>query len=420
MIRTPTPPLPFAAAFRDLERTLVRRRFRQLDPVLRLEIAAIGALVAAFCGWQLRLPLDGMARAAGPWAAARALSLWLAALAVLAAIAAGARHAQRLRSPARGAGAVEPMWFALPIPPAVLARHLAWEARRVVPWALVPALGALAAAVGLVPFPLLMLIAAGFVALLIPAGHAGCAIAFHLATGSPVPVVGLKSTRLHALERALASAPLEARATRLPPARWRTEAPWRALWRKDLLITLRPTPAQGRARRLLVVMVLSALAWRLPVDPAFAPLAAFALALAAAAMLAEWLIELAGADPFAVLHVLPLGAAPLWAARVAGTLAGAAVLAVLHLLAFPALEPAALGVFVVWIAAAAVALGVLGTQLGITLHPHADHAQRVLAMTLLVAVSASLMIPLLGWALLLAALIHSALRLPRWSTAGEI
>ena len=420
MTRTPTAPLPFPAAFRDLERALVRRRFRQLDPVLRAEIAAIAVLVTAFCGWQLRLPLDGMARAAGPWAAARILSLWLAALVALAAVAAGARHAQRLRSPARGAGAAEPAWLALPIPPDVLARHLARDARRIVPWALVPALGAFAAAVGLIPFPLLMLIAAGFVALLVPAGHAGCAIAFHLATGSPVPAVGPGPSRLHPLERALAIAPMETRATRLPPARWRAEAPWRALWRKDLLITLRPTPAQGRARRLLVVMVLSALAWRLPVDPAFAPLAAFALALAAAAMLAEWLIELAGADPFAALRALPLGAAPVWAARVAEALAGAGVLVVLHVLAFPALEPAALRVFLVWIAAAAVTLGVLGAQLGITLHPRADHAQRVLAMTLLVAVSASLMIPLLGWALLLAAVIHSALRLPRWSAAGEI
>ena len=73
----PHPPL--ATAFRDLERTLQVRRFQQLDPVLRLEIAAIALLVAAFCGWQLRIALDGIARRSGPGAAAQALALQLPA-----------------------------------------------------------------------------------------------------------------------------------------------------------------------------------------------------------------------------------------------------------------------------------------------------------------------------------------------------
>ena len=285
--------------------------------------------------------------------------------------------------------------------------------------ALVPALGAFVAGVGLVPAPLLVLIAAAFVALLVPAGHAGCAIAFNLATRTPAPWGAFVPSPLHPIERVLATAPSDVRSSRLPPARWRRGAPWRALWLKDLLITLRPTPAQTRARNLLVVMVLSALVWRLPVDPAVARLAAFALALSAAAMSAEWLIELAGSDPFPVLHVLLVGAGPVWTARVAWAVLGAGVLTVFHALAFPALAPPALRVFLVWIAAAALMLGVLGAQLGISLHPRADHAQRVLGMTLLVAVSASLMIPLLGWALLLAAVIHSAARVPRWSASEE-
>ncbi len=166
------------------------------------------------------------------------------------------------------------------------------------------------------------------------------------------------------------------------------------------------------------MMVLSALVWRLPIDPALARIAAFGLALVAAALLAEWLIELAGADPFAVLRVLPIGATPVWLARLAAAALGAVVLVVLQALAVPALEPPALRVFLVWIAAAALTLGVLGAQLGISLHPRADLARRVLGMTLLLAVAASLMLPLLGWVLLLAAVVHSASRMPRGSASA--
>jgi hypothetical protein len=405
------PPVPLASAFRDLEGALLRRRFQQLDPVLRLEIAAIAALIAAFVGWQLRIPLDGIARAGGPGAAARALALRLLALALVAAIAAGARYARRLRGPDRP----EPAWLALPIPPPAIARHLAWEARRIVPWALVPALGALAAAVGLVPAPLLLLIAAAFASLLVPAGHAGCAIALLLASPATAAAGGLELSRPHPIERPLALGPPEARSVRLPRVRWRREAPWRALWRKDLLLALRNPPVQARGRSLIVVMALSALVWRLPVDPAFAHLAAFALALTAGALLAGWLIELAGADPFATLRGLPLGAAPVWGARAAWALTGAGALAAFQVLARPALAPPALAVFLAWTAGAALALGLYGAQLGITLHPRADHARRVLGVSLAVAVAASLMIPLLGWVLLLAALVHSAIGLRRWS-----
>jgi hypothetical protein len=165
-------------------------------------------------------------------------------------------------------------------------------------------------------------------------------------------------------------------------------------------------------------MVLSALVWRLPIDPALARLAAFALALAAGVALAEWLVDLAGADPFQTFRVLPLGVAPVWASRVAWAASGAVLLGAAHALAFPALPPPALRVFLAWISAAALTIGVLGAQLGVTLHPRADHARRVLDLTLFVALIASLMIPLLGWVLLLAAVAHSARRLPRRS-AGE-
>src|SRR5258705_6801193 len=116
---TRTPPLqpPLATAFHDLERTLEVRRFQQLEPVVRVEIAAIAVLIAAFCFWQLRAPFDGIAHPAGPMLAARALALRLAALLVLAAAAAGARYLRRPRSPPRAAGVAEPAWVALPASP---------------------------------------------------------------------------------------------------------------------------------------------------------------------------------------------------------------------------------------------------------------------------------------------------------------
>jgi hypothetical protein len=49
-------------AFRRLRRALFARRLRQLDPVLRLELAAIGGFVAGFCAWRARLPFDHLAR----------------------------------------------------------------------------------------------------------------------------------------------------------------------------------------------------------------------------------------------------------------------------------------------------------------------------------------------------------------------
>src|SRR5258705_2496590 len=118
--RPPSHPGPGAtrAAFRALERALLRRRLGGLDPVLRIEIAAIAALVALFCFWQLRALLDGIAHTAGPLAAANALCLRLpAVLAAAAAVAAG-RHPRRLRGPAGRAG---PPSRAPPLPPHISA-----------------------------------------------------------------------------------------------------------------------------------------------------------------------------------------------------------------------------------------------------------------------------------------------------------
>ena len=413
------PPAPF----RDLERALLWRRFRGTELRLRVEIAAFAVLLSAFCGWKARVPLDGLTRAGGPAPAARAVALGAAALAALAGVVAGVGHARRLRRAASGAGLALP-WLSLPVAPGELARHLAWESRLGALWAVVPALGGLVAAAGLVPVLLLAGIAAGFALLLAAAAHAGCAVAFQVAARAAPGPGTPGAARLHPLERILLSTPSEPRPARRDAARrgigrWRRIPAWAALWLKDLQLSLRGTPARERARSTLLVLVLAALAWRLPVEPALARLLAFALSLAGAVALAEWLVELAGLDPFVALRVLPLGVAPVWGARVLWAAAGTALVVLLHLLAVPDLTARALRVFLTWVAGATLAIGILGAQYGITLYPRTEHARRVLGLTLGLAVAASLMIPLLGWVLLLAALLHSARRLPRWAASEE-
>jgi len=406
------PAPPAGPAFAALERALLRRRFEQTDLRLRLEILAIAVLIGMFVLWQVRVPLDGLARAAGPWAAARRLAAGALLLALAGGILAGIRHAHRLRAPGG------PHWLALPIPPRALAAHLAWSSRLTAWWLAVPVLAALIAAIGLVPPPALVLIAVAFPVALDLATRAGTAVAFAIAAGALPSEAG--GARHHAIESLLAAGAVDDRAGRLPAPRWAARPAWVVLWLKDLTVTRRPTRAQQRARTLLLAMALSAIVWRLPLESGAMHLLAFGLALTSAAALAEWLVELSAADPFLVLRGLPLGVGALWTARVAWAVLGAALLVVLHALAAPALPPPALRVYMVWIGCAALGLGVLGAQYGLTLFPRADHAHRVLALTLGLALVASFAITLLGWILLLAALIHSARRLPRWSRSEAV
>jgi hypothetical protein len=62
---------------------------------------------------------------------------------------------------------------------------------------------------------------------------------------------------------------------------------------------------------------------------------------------------------------------------------------------------------------------ILALNYGLTLFPRTDHALRMLAVTLGLSIAASLMIPLMGWVVLFAGLIHSTRRLPRWATLEE-
>ena len=396
-------------AFRRLERALLRRRLLQVDPRLRLELALLALLIAGFLFWQTRVPLDGLVRARGPLAGAGVVAAAAGVLALSAALLAGFHHARRLRTGPSG-----PEWLALPLAHAALARHLAWESRSLVLCLVVPALGVLVAAVGLVPAVWLIGITAAGIALVRVAAGLGCAIAARVALRAAEPRPGL-----HPLERVLAVAAPRRRRRHLPAAAWRRLPAWLALAAKDLTVTLRRRSTLRTASLPLLLGIASLLAWRLPGELAMRHFAAFALALLAAAALAEWLVVLAGSDPFAALRVLPVGVTTVWGARFAWVVAGAALMAAGHALAARELSPRALELFLVWSAAATVAIATLGVNYGVTLFPRADVAQRLLGLSLGLAIASSVMLPLSGWIVLLAAVLHSARRLPRWSRLEE-
>jgi hypothetical protein len=394
----------FTAAFAGLERSLTRRRLAAIEPVLRLEIAALGAIFAAFLFWQMRQRLGSIAFADGAWAAARDAAAALLGLALLGGGLAGARHALRLEP-----GAPGPPWLALPIPAAEVHRHLVRTSRPLAAWAAIPALAVLAAGAGLVPWRALLALAAGFCALLDLASRAACRAAF--------AAVGVRAERrpgLDAETRVLAVAARPPRLSRLGVARWRREGAFAAFLRKDLLVTRRPGAARARLAQPLVFCALSVLAWIAPLAPEARTTVAIGLALLAASGIASWIVALAASDPFPVVRALPLGVGVVWGARVAWAAFGALALAAgqasgAGLAAPPAPDPPVAGT-----ALAALAIGTLGANYAVTLFPRGDHAERILGIALAVSLAASLMFYFLGWAVLLAALFHSARRLPRW------
>jgi hypothetical protein len=405
-----TTPHPQAAAFRALERRLARRRLLQLDPRLRGELALLALLLTGFLFWQFRAPLDGLRRAHGPLAVAGVVATTWLVIAVLHAGFTASRHARRLRADAPG-----PPWLSLPVDPRLLERHLAWESRARGLWVALPAAGVLAAAAGLVPVAWLALLAALFAWLWLEFGRLGCALGLRDAMRAAE-----KRPELPPVVRALASARASARRSRLPAARWRREAVWRALWRKDARLTARV----GRLRQAALVpaglIALSLLAWTLPSAPLeMRHFVAFVLAMLAAATLAEWLVALCGADPFSALRPLPVGVGSLWTARILWGVLGMLVLVVGHGLAARALAAGPLRLFLLWVGGAVLGIATLGLHYGLTLFPRTDLAQRLLGLSLGLAVIASLMFPLSGWLILLSAIAHSARRLPRWHGLEE-
>ena len=397
-----------APAFRLLERTLTRRRLMQLDPRMRGELALLSLLIAAFLFWQVRVPLDGLVRARGPLAGVAVVAIAWVTLAGLAGVLAGMRHVRRLE-----AGPAGPEWLALPCEHVALERHLAWESRSRAWWLAVPAMGVLVAGTGLMPAWWLAILAVAFAFLLHAAATRGCAIGYRAARSTP-PRAGL-----HHIVQLLSEAAPRLTRRRLPAPDWRPAPAWVALAAKDLRITLRLGSALRSVSLPFLLGGASLLAWQIPGEPGLRHVVAFALILLAAASLAEWLAMLSGSDPFAVLRILPVGVATVWGARFAWGAVGTALLVAGQAIAARELAPHAWHLFLVWSAAATLAIATLGVNYGVTLFPRADLAQRLLGLALGLAVAASVMLPLSGWVVLLAAVLHSARRLPHWSRLEE-
>jgi hypothetical protein len=192
---------------------------------------------------------------------------------------------------------------------------------------------------------------------------------------------------------------------------------------KDLRLSMR-VPALGRSLVIAILFwALSIAAWWLPTGPtarAFGILPPFVLALAGSAVFGEWLVSLAGSDPFATIRVLPVSVAALWCARFAVAACGALLLVSGHAVAARELSPHALRLFLAWIGLATLAIAALAVNYGVTLFPRADLAQRMLGLSLGLAIAGSLMIPLMGWLVLASAVIHSTRRLTRWSRLEEV
>jgi hypothetical protein len=401
--------LTLEPAFRNLEHALLRRRWRALEPVLRLELAAIAFLLAGFLFLQLRGPFEALVARSGAPALAGVLALVALVLAGGAAWMVAARHARRLRRPEG------PEWFALPIEPAAIERHLAWASRAQAAWMALPASAVSAAAFGLVPTAALIALAATQVALLVLAGRAGCALARRRA-GLPAPGSAASIAR-----------------PRMPAARFRGVPAWAAIVFKDALVIGRRTELRQGATGVAIFGAVSLLGWFLPTGPPApgeaAPaaatafdlrhLATFFVTLLGAAALAEWMVMLVGSDPFAALRVLPCDVRSVWRARFTWIAVIAAMLVAGHALLARGLALPARLLFVGWVAAATAGIAVLGLHLALTLYPRTGPARPLLVLTFGVMAIASIAVFLSGWLVLVVAIVLTALRLPRWNRASE-
>jgi hypothetical protein len=281
-------------------------------------------------------------------------------------------------------------------------------------WILVLAGALIVAACGVLPWAWIAGLALALLVVFDAAGRLGCRAALAAAAAGAPPHAGLD-----ALGRVLVHTGRSGVARRRSAARWTRMRPGLALWTNDLRLARREPATRRRAVLAAGSLLLSCAAWRLPIEPPLAHLAAFALAMLAATTVAEWLIATIGADPADVLRALPIGLGSAWGARVAWAVVAAVALVIGHALSARAIEPAALRFFLVCVGLAALAIGTLGVNYGVSLYPHTVQAQRMLSLSLGVAMAASLMVPLMGWIVLITAVLHSLRRVHRWAGAEE-
>jgi len=400
-----------SAAFRRLEVAWLRRAAARLEPALWVELIAIALLASAFLFWQAHVRLASFAHDRGPAAASLGLAVYLTLIALAGGAQAGARHWARLRE-RDGA----PPWRALPIPDPLLSAHLVRLSSLQASWLVVPAAALLIAAAGVLPAPWLAALGAGFLAAGFLLTRFACALALSAAAWRSEGA----EARLHgALARALSSASRGRTSRRLRAASWRRMRAWVALWRNDARLAWRVPEIRRRLFLATAAMALSWLAWRLPGAENAAHIVAFATSLFAAATVAEWLIAVIGADPADVLRHLPIGLGAAWGARIMWALLASGALLAGHALAAHSLPPPVLRFFLTWIALSSLAITTLGVNYGVSLYPRTQQAQRLLTLSLGLSMAASLMIPLMGWIVLLTAVLHSLRRVARWRSAEE-
>jgi len=266
------------------------------------------------------------------------------------------------------------------------------------------------------PWPWVALLAPPLASLLVVASRAGGWLGGHLATWRR------RRTRASGLAAVLAEAGPSIGTRRMRAARWARRPAWLALALKDLRVTSRVAPMRRHLVTALLFWLSSVMAWRLPSPPHMTDLeyvAAFFLALLGSAALGEWLVSLSGSDPFQALRSLPLRLRDVWLARFGLAASATLVLLAMHAIAASGISPHALRLYLAWVGGATLAISALAVNYGVTLFPRADVAQRLLGLSLGLAVAASLMIPLLGWVVLLSAVLHSARRLRRWAWLEE-
>ncbi|MCC6348431.1 MAG: hypothetical protein IT347_02435 [Candidatus Eisenbacteria bacterium] len=392
-----------AGAFRDLRRSLVRRRLAGAGARLHLTVVAITAIVSAFAYWRVRIPLDSLRRNHGAPAAELLLGVVLAALALAAALLTAERVAAMLdRRPG-------PEWLALPAEPALMTAHLAAEARRPALAVLPPAAAALLAGLGLLPASWLFASGVAFAFAWSLATRAAATLTRRLSRPARAP-----ERRLTAHAAWLAAEPRRSGAPRVAPATWAAGTPARALRRLDRLASARPGPSRVRLAFVAVLALAGLAAWFDGAEPMLRRAQAFALFLPVSASLGLWAIRRACAEPADLHRPLPISLADAWGARALPLGAALAAIAAANALAAAGLPPAARLVLVPAWAAIGFALAVLGLHCSLTLVPQADAAESVYLSWLGVALVASLMMPLLGWFVLAAAVAHSSIRLPAW------
>lgn len=416
------PPSPTAVAFFNLQSRLLRRRLAGVEGVLRIELVALALLLGAWLFLQARPVLEDLAGRYGSWGAALGIEGAGLLLAALGGGLVALRHVRRLRAPDG------PAWLALPVEAQEIAGHLAWESKLQVLWVAVPALAIVAAAFGLIALHWHLLLAGGVAGFLLLAADLGAAIGQQVAAETAPARPGLP----RALRILTHVAPPRAR-PRLPRPRWRSGPPWRAVVAKDALLARRlPALRQGLVVALLFAAI-SLLGWLLPSPPGaggagggggthpidLRNLATFFVTLAGAATFAEWLVLLTGSDPFPTLRALPLAVGDVWKARAAWALGFTALLLAGHLLFARGLALGPLLLFLSWVAGATLGLALLGVNFGLSLFPHTDAARRLLGLTLALMAIISTVLYLMGWVVLLAAILHTARRLPRWERASE-